>query len=212
MNKIEIKNHLIPSGYETRVFFIDDKPLYEYFNEWFDSKDYKGYKLSYPDVLEITWTDNYVFEGEARFMRYVLEQNNAITPILSCPEDFDFSCVVIVADVIKHEDKVIWKRIGMVDHKYESFDEEKRSGILCIEEYTDEDWQLYGDNIALEKVDSPAWCEWISENWDEEIYRRLKNYCYKSYQDENHILWFKECNFTFNRSEYDEVIRSCYTE
>ena len=113
-NKIEIKNHLIPSGYETRVFFIDDKPLYEYFNEWFDSKDYKGYKLSYPDELEITWTDNYDFEGEARFMRFALEQNNAITPILSCPEDFDFSCVVIVADVIKHEDKVIWKRIGIV--------------------------------------------------------------------------------------------------
>ena len=212
MNKIEIKTHLIPAGYETKVFFIDEKPLYEYFNEWFESKDYKGYKLSDPDVLEITWTDNYDFEGEARFMRFALEQSCAITPILSCPEDFDFSCVVIVADVIKLEDKVIWKRIGMVDHKYESFEEEKRSGILCIEEYTDEDWQLYGDNIALEKVDSPAWCEWISENWDEELYRRLKNYCYKSYQDENHILWFKECNLTFNRSEYDEVIRSCYTE
>ena len=38
MNKIEIKNHLISSGYETRVFFIDDKPLYEYFNEWFENQ------------------------------------------------------------------------------------------------------------------------------------------------------------------------------
>ena len=95
MNKIEIKNHLIPSGYETRVFFIDEKPLYEYFNECFDSKDYKGDKLSDPDELEITWTDDYDFEGEARFMRFVLEQDSAITPIRSCPEDFDFSCIVI---------------------------------------------------------------------------------------------------------------------
>lgn len=210
MNKIEIKTHIIPSGYKTKVYFIDGKPIYEYFNEWFDSKDYMGYKLSDSDMLEITGTDEYAYEGEARFMRFVLEQDNAIIPILSCPDDFDFSCIVIVADVRKSDDKVIWKRIGMVDHKYESLDEEKRSGILCLEEYTDEDWQRYGDNIALEKVDSPAWREWISQNWNEELYRRLKNYCFKSYQDENHILWFNECNFTFERSEYDAVVKSCY--
>ena len=210
MNKIEIKTHIIPSGYKTKVYFIDGKPIYEYFNEWFDSKDYMGYKLSDSDMLEITWTDEYAYEGEARFMRFVLERDNAITPILSCPDDFDFSCIVIVADVRKSDDKVIWKRIGMVDHKYESLDEEKRSGILCLEEYTDEDWQRYGDNIALEKVDSPAWREWISQNWNEELYRRLKNYFFKSYQDENHILWFNECNFTFERSEYDAVVKSCY--
>jgi hypothetical protein len=104
MNKIEIKTHIIPSGYKTKVYFIDGKPIYGYFNEWFDSKDYMGYKLSDSDMLEITWTDEYAYEGEARFMRFVLEPGNAITPILSCHDDSDFSCIVIVADVRKSDD------------------------------------------------------------------------------------------------------------
>ena len=34
MNRIEIRNSLTSSGYETKVFFVDGRPLYEYINEW----------------------------------------------------------------------------------------------------------------------------------------------------------------------------------
>ena len=103
-----------------------------------------------------------------------------------------------------------WKRIGRVNHSGENIEDEKRSGILCIEAYTDEDWKLYGDNIALEKVDSQAWGDWIGENWSEEIYRRRVNYTFPYYQNPDNIEWFADCEFEFDRKEYDAVVRGCY--
>ncbi|WP_022767546.1 hypothetical protein [Butyrivibrio sp. NC2007] len=161
MNTIDIKEIRIPSGYENRVFFIDGKPLYEYFEEWLPDNSEFMKRLTPLDCFAICWTDKYDNEGDARFMRFVLNQRQAITPILSCPDDFDFSCLVIVVDVIMQKKTVIWKRIGIVDHSKEDGEEERLSGILDLEKYTDEDWELYGDNIALAKVDSKEWFEWI---------------------------------------------------
>ena len=76
--------------------------------------------------------------------------------------------------------------------------------------YTDEDWEKYGDNIALEEVDSGVWCDWIGKNWTEELYRRRINYTYPKYQDEENIDWIAECNFVFNRKDYDRLVESCY--
>ena len=45
--------------------------------------------------------------------------------------------------------------MGYVIHDNEEFEEEKRSGILCLEAYSDEDWEKYGDNIALENTMKP---------------------------------------------------------
>jgi hypothetical protein len=210
MNTIEIRNQMISLGYETHVFFIDGKPLYEYFYEWSDSNLSLFESLNPVDVFEIAWTDEYDFEADALFMRFVLGQENAITPILLCPDDFDFSCVVIVADVIKQNDKVIWKRIGKVDHSGESYKEEERYGVLFTEAYSEEDWERYGDNIALEKIDSPAWCDWIAKNWSDEMYRRSVNYTYPYYQNEHNIEWFSDCYFEFDRDEYEALIKKCY--
>ena len=115
-----------------------------------------------------------------------MNQNNAITPILICPEDLDFSCIVIVADVIKTDDKVIWRKIGMVNHSNESFEQEKRSGILYVDSYTKEDWELYGDNIALTDVDSPEWRKWVGDNWNDELDKDFEK-MYKEYGSFNFI-------------------------
>ncbi len=211
MNKLEIKRVNIPYGYETEVFFIDGTPLYEYYSEWLSDYPVLLQQLSPVDYLDITWTDDYTFESDARFMRYILDRRQAITPILSCPDDFDFSCIVIVADVIRLDNKVIWKRIGMIDHSDESFEVEKRSGILFTETYTDEDWQLYGDNIALAEVDSPEWLAWIYENGVEECYRRRINYTFPYYQDESQVHWFANCSFEFEETEYDMVVKNCFS-
>lgn len=164
------------------------------------------------DDLEICWTNEYDLKGDDRFMRFILNQEQAITPILSCPEDFDFSCIVIVADVEKQHDKVLWKRIGKINHSTESFEEEKSKGILYVESYSEEDWMRFGDNIALEEVDSPKWYEWISNNWSEELYRRRINYTYPYYQNEKNIEWFAICDFEFDRTEYDTLIAKCYAD
>lgn len=192
-NKIEIRDCMIPSGYKNEIFFIDGRPLYEYINEWLKDKDELTKSVSPTDALAISWTNEYDFEGDAQFMRFVLDQDRAVTPILICPEDMDFSCIVIVADVVKKDDKVIWKRIGKVDHSAESFDEEKNSGVLN----------------GLD-VDSPKWREWVSENWTDELFCRRKNYTFPYYQNEKNIEWFSDCEFVFDRKEYDELVDGCY--
>ena len=214
MNKIEVKKHRGCSGYETEMFFIDGRPLYEYIIEWYRSQSCLPEDIPFApvDMLDITWTNEYDFEGDARFMKYILEKDSAITPILSCPDDFDFFCIIIVAEVAKYDKLVVWKRLGRVTHSGEDFEEEKRSGILYLESYTEEDWDRYGDNIALENIDSYEWREWISKNWSEKLYRRRVNYTFPYYQDEKNIKWFAECNFEFDRREYDSIIRQCYAE
>ena len=39
--------------------------------------------------------------------------------------------------------------------------------------------------------------------------RKLIN-CYSKYQDEENIDWIAECNFVFNRKDYDRLVESCY--
>lgn len=194
-NKIEIRDCMIPSGYKNDIFFIDGRPLYEYINEWLKDKDELTKSVSPVDGLAISWTNEYDFEGDAQFMRFVLDQDRAVTPILLCPDDMDFSCIVIVADVVKKDDKVIWKRIGKVDHSAESFDEEKNSGVLN----------------GLD-VDSPKWREWVSENWADELFCRRIIYTFPYYQNEKNIEWFADCEFVFDRKEYDKLVDSCYND
>ena len=211
MNEISIQERYSLAGYALPRFVIDGKHLYDYITDWLSDRPGLLNSISPVDDLEIAWTDEYDFEGDARFMRFILQQDRAITPILSCPDDFDFSCIVIVADVIKLKNTVLWRRIGKVDHSEEVFEEEKRSGILYTAAYTAEDWKQFGNNIAKESVDSQAWCEWISENWCEELFRRRVNYTFPYYQDETHIEWFAECNFEFDRAEYEAVVEKCYS-
>lgn len=109
---------------------------------------------------------------------------------------------------INHDTKdyVYWNRVGYVNQKEYKFEEEKRSGILHLESYSDSDWEKYGDNIALAEIGSDEWCQWISENWDEELFRRRMNYTYSNYQKEGNILWFADLNFEFARKEYEAMV------
>ena len=42
-----------------------------------------------------------------------LSETPVILPILLCPDDFDFSCTVVVVEVICKDNTVIWKRFGV---------------------------------------------------------------------------------------------------
>ncbi len=203
MNKIEINR-------SEKCFVIDGIPLYEYIGKWIDGNGELLESISPTNELAICWSDKYDFKGDSYFVQFALNQDKSIIPILLCPDDFDFSCVVIVVDIEKFEDKVIWKRIGLVDHSGESFEEEKKSGILYTEAYSKEDYLRYGDNVASSEIDSDEWHKWISENWDEELFRRRINYTFPYYQNEKNIKWFADCGFVFHRKEYDFVVESCY--
>jgi hypothetical protein len=52
-----------------------------------------------------------------------VENTTEICPILMCPDDNDFSCTIIVAEIINCGDVVQWKRLGL--DKTKEWDAEK---------------------------------------------------------------------------------------
>lgn len=210
MNTIEIQTITISKGYKNECLFIDGTPLHEYLIKWYHQNGWG--EIPQPtapvDELALTLTAEFDFDGDARFMRTLMMKDIVNLPILSCPDDMDFSCIVIIAEVEKKGDVVYWKRIGQINHSLENFEEEKEHGIVFVDSYSDEDWKKYLD-VAFLRVNSPEWCEWISVNWSEELFRRRINYTYPCYQNEKNIDWIYECNWCFDRNQYDTLMKSC---
>lgn len=174
MNHIEMKKVSKTDNWNDYEWFIDGIRLSQYISE------NKCVELSDNvepfDDLCPAWTKQLDSFGDVRFVWKLLQQDKAILPIYVCPEDLDFSCIVIVVEVVKMEDFVYWDRVGLVRITNYDFGEEKKHGILDTDSYTEKDWEKYGDNIALSEVDSDDWCQWISENWEEETLNELNEY------------------------------------
>lgn len=211
MNTIEIRKLTISKNYENDCFFIDGIPLHEYFTKWYEELGLGEIPkpLAQADDLAVTWTASFDNDGDARFMRWLLEKEKLNLPILSCPDDLDFSCIVIVAEVEKTEHHVYWKRIGKVNHSIEKLEEEKEHGIVFVDTYFDEDWKKYAD-AAFMQVNSIEWREWISTHWSEELFRRRINYTYHCYQNDRNIDWIYDCDWCFDRKQYEALVSSCH--
>lgn len=199
MNTLDIRTVTVSDGYSNECFFIDGIPLHEYMKKWLDMP---------VEDLAVTWNAVFDFDGDARFMSWLFKKDKLNLPILSCPDDLDFSCTVIVAEVEKTNKYVLWKRIGAVNHSIENIKEENEHGIVFTDNYSDEDWIKYID-AAFMRVDSAEWCEWISANWSEELFRRRINYTYPCYQKEENIDWIYNCSWCFGREQYDSLAASC---
>ena len=210
MNTLEIMSLPTSDGFENECFVIDGIPLHDYLTKWYLENGWGEIPqpIAPVDDLSLAWNTEYNYKGDARFMEYLLQQDKVNLPLLLCPDDCDFSCVVIIAEVEKTGSLVYWKRIGKVNHSIESFEEEKRHGIAFVDAYTDDDWKEYNDP-ELHDVDSDKWREWISANWSEELYRRRINYTYPCFQDNRNIDWIYACNWCFDRKEY-EVLAASY--
>ena len=210
MDTLEIKQLNTSSGFPHDVFCINGKPLYEYLDEWLAGAQEPLQSVLPAIDLAICWKNIFDFECDSRFMKYILEQKQAVTPVLSCPDDMDFSCLVLVADVVRQDDQVIWKRIGKIDHSKEDSKAEALSGLAQYEKYTDEDWVLYGEGIYNYKIGSDEWNKWLWDNHGrEESYRRRMNYTFPIYQDPNNTIWFADCNFCFDAKAYDALVEDC---
>jgi hypothetical protein len=110
MNKI--KGQLDKSDYEGYSDFvnfrIDDYLLDEKLDELYPGQMYKGliptldFGLSNEKEKQIVW-------------ERILPKKNEVTicPILMCPDDNDFSCTLILAEIENYGDFVQWKRIGL---------------------------------------------------------------------------------------------------
>ena len=207
MNQITIEDLQTPYGYKEKFWMIDGKSLPEYLSMWASESQDNYFKSMEPfEGLVPAWDKELDWNGDVRFVWKLIGMDSVVMPLLLCAEDLDFSCIVIVVEVEKTKEFVYWNRIGYVLHEHENFEEEKKSGILNIKAYTEEDWERYGDNIALEKVDSPIWKEWISNNWEEELYRRRMNYTLPYFQKEGNICWIKNADWKFDKTEYDHMV------
>lgn len=211
MNHIEVQSLLTPYGYDESYWVIDGKSLPEYLNMWCGELQ-DGYLGTIKSFLGLcpAWSKELNWQGDIRFVWNLIDMDSTILPLLVCEDDLDFSCIVIVVETEKTKDFVYWNRVGYVRHENEDFEEEKKSGILNLESYSDEDWVKYGDNIALEEVGSDKWEAWISKNWDEELYRRRMNYTLAYYQSEGNIGWLKDTNWVFDRYEYDCMVKDFF--
>jgi hypothetical protein len=186
LNHIELKRIQKNKNWVDFEWFIDGKKLCEHLD---DRKSVELPKNVAPfDDLCPAWTKELDFRGDVRFVWHLQNLDKAIMPVYMCPDDLDFSCIVIVIEIEKNKDFVYWNRAGYVKNDYYDLQDELRSGIACPE------------------VNSLEWKEWISENWDEELFRRRINYTYPHYLKDENILWFADLGFSFDRYEYEKMV------
>ncbi len=206
----EIKN---PNGFRYNVLTVDGIPLGTWLDQHVtDHDEYIATGIKTFESLMPAWSMDLDWKGDRNFVRTLIDMDRAPLPILLCEEDPDFSCIVIVADVEKTEDYVYWNRIGYVLHDKEDFAEEKKKGIAYTEGYTAKDWERYGDNIALEPIDSDVWHDWIGRNWDIELYKRRMNYTLPYYLAQGNVRWFIDTEWAFDRSEYEQAVQQLYKQ
>lgn len=55
--------------------------------------------------------------GDVKYICHLIDLENAVLPIYVCPDDLNFSCIVLVVEVEKTKDYVYWNRVGYVNQK-----------------------------------------------------------------------------------------------
>ena len=210
MNTIKMECRKTIYSYPEYYWIIDGKPIVEYLDEMVKSGLCPQME-PFGSVLGLlpAWTGELLYAAENHFVWEMIDSPETLNvPILVCEDDCDLSCIVILARIKKNQKTVGWEKLGFLSHENEDFDLEKRSGIMCLEAYTDEDWEKYGDNIACERYDSREHWAWVSAHWDEELIRRRRNYTKPYMQKAENVIWFAEPHWCFDRAEYDGVVEA----
>lgn len=113
MDRICVRKGLSPhmGNIEHLSIYVNQKRLDEYLAERI-SKEYLG--------LIPAWLDYYddSYAPSIREKEYVWEQiqlcyDTRVLPVLLCPDDFDFSCTVVIVEVIDKGEFVHWNRFGI---------------------------------------------------------------------------------------------------
>lgn len=133
---------------------LPDKSDYDYWDYlnynidgyWLDEK----LELLYPGNMYKGMIPTLVYWMERKDEKAVVwkrilpeEQDTAICPILMCPDDNDFSCTLIVAEVKNNGDTVEWSRLGL--NRSKEWDAEKVGSAV--------DWFEDIDALCFDKED-----------------------------------------------------------
>ncbi|WP_459195768.1 hypothetical protein [Wukongibacter baidiensis] len=199
-DNIEAKVTNTMYGYDELSIVINDKPI--------DVHLYESTLDSTLLGLYPAWGNALIWKNESKLIWELIDKTDGTynVPIFLCPDDLDFSCTIISAKVTVGKQVVYWEKIGRVSTYNYNFNDEAKSGILCISAWSDEDWQKYGNTLALCKIGDAEWEKWISENWDEEQNRRLHNYTNTYFQNDSNMDWFDFPKLTFLLEDYRKSI------
>lgn len=209
MNHIEVKYIKTCYDYYEYYWVIDGEPITVYLD-----RNNTGSLSAFGSLLGLlpAWSGELIWQWENDFIWEMADSREELNvPVLVCEDDCDLSCIVIVAHIRKEKNAVYWDRIGVLDKSNISAQDYGQSGILCLEAYTDEDWEKYGGNIALEEYGSSEYWKWVSENSYEEHIRRLRNYFKPYMQNGQNVEWIWETGWQFEREEY-EIMAERYRE
>ncbi|WBW99484.1 hypothetical protein [Oceanirhabdus sp. W0125-5] len=160
--------------------------------------------LSKLKELYPAWGNSLLCKNESKFIWELLDNQKETLniPILLCPEDLDLSCIVLVSKTTFSDNRVCWDKIGCILKDNYDVKKEVQSGILDVESWSDEDLEKYAGSLAWCNIDDIEWKLWVSENWDEEKMRRLYNYTYKYYQNDENIEWYETPKLEFLKEDY----------
>jgi len=110
MNQIEVKlNKSIYPIYDKyfKDIFIDGQSLDLFLDNIFPDLNIKGLVPPFDNWLMNKKDEIILWE---RILPY--NDKNTILPVLICPDDQDYSCSVIVTNVINKNNMIIWKNFG----------------------------------------------------------------------------------------------------
>jgi hypothetical protein len=108
INKIEaVKYQTKHADAAHLVFAIDGMPLDVWLQEHLGDQEYIGL------VPALTWLRDERKLAVA-WERIIPCISSQVAPILVCPDDQDFSCTVVVAEICKeNEEEICWRRLGI---------------------------------------------------------------------------------------------------
>ncbi|MDR3296145.1 MAG: hypothetical protein LBT26_10010 [Clostridiales Family XIII bacterium] len=198
MNRIQAKQ-ILSFKRSIASIFIDECPLGEYLSKNGDS--------SYED-LWCAWLlpgDGQDGQDGQYIWTLLNEKRNCNLPVLLCPDDMDFWCTIIVAQVRFYEDTVVWERIGLVKEAID-VKQWRESGIQNIEKWSKSDREMYGDILQGAGADDKIWEKWWSEHWADEETRRLWNYFHVYFNNDENIQWLDCERLVFRTNDYDTCV------
>ncbi|RCW40099.1 hypothetical protein [Paenibacillus prosopidis] len=108
VNKIEVvpmKSEYCKVEHHTIV--IDGTPLDLLLHNYYPSNNLLG---MIPTIIDWVYDPK---EKECIKGRYNSISKEVVLPVLMCPDDCDLLCTVIVANVVKADGYIIWKKVGI---------------------------------------------------------------------------------------------------
>lgn len=110
MNKIEVKLGKTPYVVnEHLMIYIDYSPLHEIISTHIDEEHYDGLV----STLLNGWMNDKLEEKIVQDRLISTDNIKVNLPILMCPDDCDFSCSIISAEMIKTKKLIYWNKFGV---------------------------------------------------------------------------------------------------